>query len=80
VWVTAAGRPARLAVDRRPGVPVLYATIDWTVDGRVQRVTLEATEKEALVSVRYVSAEPASPPPEAFVLALPADVKTDAVD
>ena len=80
VWVTREGWPARLQIGQRPGVPGVSATFDWTVDGHVQRVSLDAPEREARASVRYVSAEPVSPPPEAFVLALPPDVRNDAVD
>jgi hypothetical protein len=77
VWVTAAGFPARLLVDEKPG---FSATYDWTVDGHVQRLQVDVPDREVHLTLRYVSVEAASPPPEAFVLTLPPDIKTDRLD
>ena len=77
VWVTAAGLPARLRVDRQPG---FTATFDWTVDGHLQRLRVDVPDRESALTLRYISAEPAAPPPEAFVLTLPPDIKTDRLD
>ena len=77
VWVTAAGLPARLRVDRQPG---FTATFDWTVDGHLQRLRVDVPDRESVLTLRYISAEPAAPPPEAFVLTLPPDIKIDRLD
>ena len=69
--------PARLRVDQRPG---FTATFDWTVDGHLQRLRVDVPERESVLTLRYISAEPAAPPPEAFVLTLPPDIKIDRLD
>jgi hypothetical protein len=43
-------------------------------------VRLEAPDRETLVTVRYLSAEYVEPPPEAFRLTLPPDVRVERLD
>ena len=79
LWVTVAGRPARLLLDGQGGERL---TVDfmWSASGGLGEVRVEAPDREALLVVRYLSAEYVENPAEAFRLALPAGVPVQRLD
>ena len=77
VWVTPQGRPGQLVVEDGERLTV---TFEWAVSGDLQSVRAEVPGRDAELTVRYISAEYVSPPPEAFELLLPADVALERVD
>src|SRR5262245_8973305 len=82
VWVTAEGRPARLLLDAPSGGDNhrLAADFEWSGAGGLVAVRLEAPERGAEVTVRYLSAEYVETPPEAFRLVLPPDIPVERLD
>jgi hypothetical protein len=79
LWVTTDGRPARLVLQGSGGDRLL-AEFNWTPSGGLREVRLEAPDRQALVTVRYLSAEQVEPPPGAFHLTLPPDVPVQPLD
>jgi hypothetical protein len=79
VWVTADGRPARLDLQAANG-DRLRAEFTWIAGGGLAQLRVEAPERRAELMVRYISAEPAQSPPEAFRLVLPPDVPVQPLD
>jgi hypothetical protein len=79
VWVTADGRPARLLLQAGGG-DRLAADFTWSPRGALAEVRVEAPERDAQLTVRYLSAEYVQPSPEAFRLVLPADVPVQRLD
>lgn len=79
LWVTTDGRPARLVLEASAG-DRLTADFSWTPSGGLGEVRLEAPDRQALVTVRYLSAEYVEPPPGAFHLTLPPDVPVQPLD
>ena len=80
VWVTAEGRPARLLLEARGGER-LVAGFTWSASGGgLSEVRVEAPDQEALLAVRYLSAEYVQNPAEAFRLLLPPDVPVQRLD
>ena len=81
VWVTAEGRPTRLLLDRAGGAADhLVADFEWSGAGGLVAVRLEAPDRGAELTVRYLSAEYVQSPPEAFRLVLPPDVPVERLD
>jgi hypothetical protein len=81
VWVTADGRPARLLLDGAAGSgETLGADFQWSAAGSLAAVRLEAPERGAELTVRYLSAEYVQPSPDAFRLVLPPDVPVERLD
>lgn len=81
VWVTAEGRPARLLLDApEGGGSRLTADYEWSGPGGLVAVRLEAPERGAELTVRYLSAEYVENPPEAFRLVLPPDIPVQRLD
>jgi hypothetical protein len=81
VWVTAEGRPARLLLDATDGGDSrLTADYEWSGAGGLLAVRLEAPERGAELTVRYLSAEYVENPPEAFRLVLPPDIPVQRLD
>jgi hypothetical protein len=79
VWPTAEGRPGRVAL----GVGTadrLTAELDWSLGGALAALRVEAPERGAELVLRYLSAEPTVPPPDAFRLTLPADIPVRRLD
>jgi hypothetical protein len=75
VWITAEGRPARLILGGPDGsADRLAADFEWSAAGSLAALRLEAPERGAELSVRFLSAEYVQSPPEAFRLILPPDV------
>jgi hypothetical protein len=79
VWVTADGQPSRLLLDAAGG-DRLVADFEWSVTGGLAGVRVEAPERGAELTVRYLSAEYVQSPPEAFRLVLPSDVPVQRLD
>lgn len=77
VWVTERGWPARLELENGER---LAATFEWTVNGSLQSVTLGDPRRAVEAHVRYLSAEHAAPPPEAFEIVVPPGVAIQQVD
>lgn len=77
VWVTPQGRPGQLLVEDGERLTVDF---EWTVSGDLQSVRAQVPARGAELTVRYISAEYVSPPPEAFELLLPADVELERID
>ena len=81
VWVTAEGRPARLLLDAANGsADRVAADFEWSGAGGLLAVRLEAPERGAELTVRYLSAEYVQSPPEAFHLVLPPDIPIQRLD
>ncbi len=81
VWVTAEGRPARLLLDGASGGgDRLTADFEWNAAGGLVAVRLEAPDRGAELTVRYLSAEYVESPPDAFRLALPPDIPVQRLD
>jgi hypothetical protein len=81
VWVTAEGRPARLALGMAGGDGHrLAAEFEWSGAGGLAAVRLEASDQGAELTVRFLSAEYLQSPPEAFRLVLPPDVSVQRLD
>ena len=81
VWVTAEGHPARLLLDTAgAGDTRLTADYQWSGAGGLVAVHLEAPDRDAEVTVRYLSAEFVEPPPDAFRLVLPPDIPVQRLD
>ena len=81
VWVTEEGRPTRLLLDTTAGgTDRLVAEYEWSVAGGLAAVRLEAPERNAELTVRYLSAEYVTPSPDAFRLTLPPDVRVQRLD
>jgi hypothetical protein len=81
VWVTAEGRPARLLLGVAGGDgDRLAADFEWSGAGNLAVVRLEAPDRGAELTVRYLTAEYVESPPEAFRLALPPDVPVQRLD
>jgi hypothetical protein len=81
VWVTSEGRPARLLLDSPDGGgPHLTADFEWSGPGGLVVVRIEAPERGAELTVRYLSAEYVENPPEAFRLVLPPDIPIQRLD
>jgi hypothetical protein len=79
LWVTPEGRPARLVLEAT-GRDRLAADFMWSPGGGLGEVRVEAPGRQALVTVRYLSAEYVEPSPEAFRLTLPPDVPVQRLD
>jgi hypothetical protein len=79
VWVTPDGRPAHLEIEGSGGER-LAADFTWSGSGELGEVRLAAPDRDALLTVRYLSAEYVETPPEAFRLVLPADVPVRPLD
>ncbi len=71
------GIPARVELEQ--GAERLVATFERAVNGAPQRLRLEVPARRASLELRYIWAEPAVVPPEAFEVRLPADVPLEAV-
>jgi hypothetical protein len=81
VWVTTEGRPARLLLaPTDSGGNPLPADYEWGAAGGLVSVRLAAPERGAEVTVRYLSAEYAENPPEAFHLVIPPDIPVQRLD
>jgi len=81
VWVTAEGRPARLLLEGASGGgDRLAAEFEWNGAGGLVTVRLEAPDRGAELTVRYLSAEYVESPPDAFRLALPPDIPVQRLD
>lgn len=81
VWVTAEGRPTRLLLGAAGGGgDRLVADFEWSGAGNLVAVRLEAADRGAELTVRYLSAEYLQNPPEAFRLVLPPDVPVQRLD
>lgn len=81
VWVTADGRPARLLLDTGTGGSGrLTADYEWSPVGGLVEVRLQAPEREAEVTIHYLSAESIEAPPDAFHLDLPPDIPVQRLD
>jgi hypothetical protein len=82
VWVSAEGRPARLLLERAAeDSDRLVTDFEWGVaGGGLAAVRVEAPAKGAELTVRYLSVEYRENPPEAFRLALPADIPIQRLD
>jgi hypothetical protein len=78
LWVTTDGRPARLRL-KGSGGDRLTADFVWRPGG-LGEVRVEAPERQAFVTVRYLSAEYVEPPRDAFRLTLPPDVRVERLD
>jgi hypothetical protein len=79
VWVSAAGHPARLVLDRA-SQDVLTAEYERSATGDLAGLRLAAPARAAELTLRYLSAELATLPPDAFDLRLPADVRVEPFD
>jgi hypothetical protein len=79
VWPTPEGRPGRVALDTGAAAP-LMAEFQWSVGGTLVSVQVDAPAGGAALALRYVSAEYAATPPEAFRLTLPPDVPVRRLD
>lgn len=79
VWPTPEGRPGRVTLDTGAAAQ-LTADFEWSVSGTLVSVRLEAPARGAELALRYVSAEYAAHPPEAFRLTLPPDVPVRHLD
>jgi hypothetical protein len=77
VWVTPGGEPARLQLENGERVT---ATFEWAVNGRLQSLVVEAPGQSTEVHLRYISAEPTTPTPDAFELLVPPGVTTESLD
>lgn len=71
------GAPARVELEQ--GAERLVATFERAVNAAPQRLVLEAPARGASLELRYIWAEPAAVPPEAFEVLLPADVPLEVV-
>jgi hypothetical protein len=82
VWVTAEGRPSRLllGMDGRDRDDRLVADFEWSGAGGLVAVHLEAPDRGAELTVRFLSAEYVQSPPEAFRLVLPPGVQVQQLD
>lgn len=76
VWVTPEGLATRLDLG---GEERLAVTFDRAPDGALGGVRLEAPGRALVVHARYVAAESAAPPPDAFTVTLPAGTTLDRV-
>ena len=72
-WVGEDGRPVRLEFQAAGGER-LAADFAWVARGGLGGLRVEAPQHEALLTIRYISAEYVQNPPEAFRLVLPAGV------
>jgi hypothetical protein len=79
VWVSDAARPARLTLQAQGGER-LVADFSWSAAGGLTEVRVEAPDRDGLLTVRYLSAEYVTPPPDAFQLRLPPDVPVERLD
>jgi hypothetical protein len=79
VWVSAEGHPTRLVLDRA-SQDVLTAEYERSATGDLAGLRLAAPARTAELTLRYLSAEVVALPPEAFHLALPADVRVQPFD
>jgi hypothetical protein len=79
VWVSGNGRPSRLLLDAA-GADRLVAEFEWSVTGGLAALRVEAPERGTELTVRYLSAEYAVSPPDAFRIILPADVPVERLD
>jgi hypothetical protein len=79
VWVTAEGRPARLQLDSAGGNR-LTTDYQWSAAGGLVTVHFEAPDRDAEVTVNYLSAEFVENPPDAFRLVLPPDIPVQRLD
>ena len=75
VWLTVGSQPARLTID---GQAILVG-FEWTATANLQAIQVDGPN-QAQLSLRYISAEYASLPPEAFELLLPADFPVESLD
>jgi hypothetical protein len=79
LWVAADGRPARLLLEAVGG-DRLAADFRWSAGAGLAELRVEAPARGAELAVRYLSAEYAENPPEAFRLVLPRDVPVQRLD
>lgn len=77
VWVTPEGQPARLLLENGERLAVSF---EWAVNRALQSLRVEVPSQGAAMDLRYISAEPVGPPPEAFELLLPVDVQIERFD
>jgi hypothetical protein len=80
VWASAEGRPARLLLEPAGGGDRLVGEWEWSGAGGLLGVRLEAPERGAELTLRYLSAEYRQNPPEAFRLTLPPDIPVQRLD
>jgi hypothetical protein len=80
VWVTAEGRPLRLLLEGDARSEKLAVEWEWNGAGGLVAVRVEAPERGAELTVRYVSAENVQNPPEVFRLTLPPDIPVRRLD
>ncbi len=73
------GHPTRLVVDSE-GQERLQAEFERAPAGELLGLRLTAPVRRGEVALRYLSVEPGPVPPEAFQLALPADVRVQPID
>ncbi|HZS34015.1 MAG TPA: hypothetical protein VFC42_11620 [Methylomirabilota bacterium] len=78
-WVGPEGHPTRLVVDSE-GQERLQAEFERAATGELLGLRLAAPARRGEVTLRYLSVEPGPVPPEAFQLALPADVRVQPID
>jgi hypothetical protein len=80
VFVTTAGRPARLVLEgAQGGRDRLETEFEWS-DVGLTAVRMAAPERGAELVVRYLSAEYVQSPPDAFRIAIPAGVPVQSLD
>jgi hypothetical protein len=79
VWVSAQGHPARLIL-AGGAQDALTAEYERSANGDLAGLRLTAPARGTELTLRYLSAELVALPPEAFHLALPADVRVQPFD
>jgi hypothetical protein len=70
----------RLLLEGAGGTDRLTAEFGWNGAGGLVAVQLEAPDRGAALTVRYLSAEYVQSPPEAFLLTLPPDIPVQRLD
>jgi hypothetical protein len=77
VWVTAEGAPVLLKLEAGGELTARFAR---SAAGLLEGLSIEAPAQRVEAQVRYLLAEPVSPPGEAFLVRIPPGVRIERVD
>jgi hypothetical protein len=77
VWVTAEGAPVLLKIEAREELTARYSR---NAAGLLEALSIEAPGQRIEAQIRFLVAEPVSPPPEAFLVRIPPGVRIERVD